>query len=445
MFGILSLGFGIISPMTFAACNPEQPANYKIQLEKDLESYQNLIEMPTLGEKAKIYKDKFVELEKVKIPANLLPIKTKLIDFVKSKTSEFKQNYSVSFANTKVSQDQISSSATVTNMSEYSVDTIGISIRTFDVKLETKTQKIEIKETNLPQIDKEESVVENNNFTEQDHENLLKEKLKNNSPVLTPRESVLEYKKDKRVEYRTNLETTKKELGNIIGSCSTIKAKAVAYYDRLKAKAHAWKWAKGRAPWYANFDLDCTNFGSQVVQAGGYLDTQKWHSTPKSSTPASWKATTNTFYSAGGYTQPNNGGSYITPYQLDVSSAFRGVDDFRYWVHSLDQTSDFYFYKGTNQRVAKDSPTWKWYNGLGDDMFAGNRVTDGDVFWVDSDNNGTWDHTTIITGWYQQADGRWLPTLTYHSNNTSDIGWDVFKSKYPSGANFSVTRFNTLY
>ncbi|OEH92543.1 hypothetical protein BFG57_15320 [Bacillus solimangrovi] len=47
------------------------------------------------------------------------------------------------------------------------------------------------------------------------------------------------------------------------------KERVAYYYDRRKAVQYAEKWWDGRNPAYRDFDVDCTNFISQCLRAGG--------------------------------------------------------------------------------------------------------------------------------------------------------------------------------
>ena len=84
-------------------------------------------------------------------------------------------------------------------------------------------------------------------------------------------------------------------------------------------------------------------------------------------------------------------------------------------------------------------------------MFSNGNVTDGDIVWIDYDNNNRWGHTMVITGWYwNNSHQKHIPLLNYHSVIRNDINhWqrDIdfikIKDKYPS-ANFVANRINSV-
>lgn len=137
-------------------------------------------------------------------------------------------------------------------------------------------------------------------------------------------------------------------------------------YDRLKAVQYAEKWWNSYNPAYKRFEVDCTNYISQCVRAGG----GEMHGYPNRNK---------------GWWMQNNNWSY----SWSVANAFP-----RYLASST---------KGLKAKEVK-------------------KATDlllGDVICYDFQGDGKYDHTTIVTG----KDGNGEPLVNAHTYNSRMRYW----------------------
>lgn len=137
-------------------------------------------------------------------------------------------------------------------------------------------------------------------------------------------------------------------------------------YDRLKAVQYAEKWWNSYNPAYKKFEVDCTNYISQCVRAGG----GEMHGYPNRNK---------------GWWMQNNNWSY----SWSVANAFP-----RYLAAST---------KGLRAKEVKTAT----------DLLL------GDVICYDFQGDGKYDHTTIVTG----KDGNGEPLVNAHTYNSRMRYW----------------------
>lgn len=138
------------------------------------------------------------------------------------------------------------------------------------------------------------------------------------------------------------------------------------HYDRLKAIQYAERWWNDYNPAYRSFDVDCTNYISQCLHAGG---------APMIGYPNRSK----------GWWMKNNNWSY----SWTVAHAFR-------WY----------------------LPTAK--SGLrAKEVNAPEQLMLGDVICYDFEGDGRYDHTTIVTG----KDAYGMPLVNAHTDNSRMRYW----------------------
>lgn len=144
-------------------------------------------------------------------------------------------------------------------------------------------------------------------------------------------------------------------------------------YNPTAAVNYAYKWARSRNPSYPDItDNDCTNFASQVLQAGG------------------WKNTIG---------------------------------------KNAKATADWY---AAGTREYNVSFTWRAVNGLRGRLIQGYEKTAtsvslsqlkvGDLIFANFDGGNLYDHTAVIVG-FKSGD----PILAYHSNDVYGIKFYDFK------------------
>ncbi|BAY87844.1 hypothetical protein NIES267_73680 (plasmid) [Calothrix parasitica NIES-267] len=203
---------------------------------------------------------------------------------------------------------------------------------------------------------------------------------------------------------KVSAQVTKEELEMRKDSnCTVVVSASNGEYDRIKAIEYAWRHASDNTynPDYPNYDItsdddpdggDCTNFASQVVQAGGLRqDTGHgaWWNRDDTSETKNWYVRRNIF---GGF---------------DHSKSWTSVNHFLIHMRDHENTGDIMDFQER-----------------GFEMFNDMQV--GDVLFADMEENGLKNHTMIITGW-DMVDGQRRPRLSYHTSNRNHISFEKFK------------------
>ena len=145
----------------------------------------------------------------------------------------------------------------------------------------------------------------------------------------------------------------------------------MSLYNRNKAVEYANKWWNGYNPRFRHFEVDCTNYISQCLLAGG--------------APMSFGNKTSGWWYKG-YGSYNDSWSYS-------------------WAvaHSLK------WFLTTNK------------NGLtANNVNSPNDLSIGDIICYDFDGDGKWQHNTIVTAINQQG----LPLVNAHTVNSKQRLWD---------------------
>lgn len=138
-------------------------------------------------------------------------------------------------------------------------------------------------------------------------------------------------------------------------------------YDRRAAVQYAERWWNDYNPSYKQFDVDCTNYVSQCLHAGG---------APMRGYPNRSK----------GWWYKNENWSYS-------------------WAvaHSLR-----WYLSGSTQGLK------------GKTLEAANQLLPGDVICYDFEGDGKWDHNTIVV----RKDENGMPLVNAHTNNSRNRYWD---------------------
>jgi Putative amidase domain len=105
------------------------------------------------------------------------------------------------------------------------------------------------------------------------------------------------------------------------------------------------------------------------------------------------------------YSGKNSNGQFDS---LSVSKTWREVNAFMNHMYSNENTGN-----------------WLDFDSQGYSIF--DPLYSGDLVFLDWDRDGSFDHTTIITGW-SWISGHWEPKLSYHSNNRLDKPFAEVKS-----------------
>lgn len=144
-------------------------------------------------------------------------------------------------------------------------------------------------------------------------------------------------------------------------------------YDREKAVAYAERWWNDYNPQFKKFDVDCTNYVSQCLLAGGapmkyaYDRAQGW-----------WYRY-----------QPVN------------------------WSYSWAVAHSLHWYLATSKSGLRAK-----------EVATAEELMPGDVICYDFDGDGRWDHTTIVVDY--DADGS--PLVNAHTNNSRRRNWRYLDS-----------------
>jgi len=151
----------------------------------------------------------------------------------------------------------------------------------------------------------------------------------------------------------------------IIALCATTMPVAAYTYNRQAAANYAYNNAYNDVPGTWRFEVegkgDCTNFVSHSLQAGGWRETGKYFYWSKYAWYSDW-------YQTPGYS--------------------------RSWVSATN------LYR------------FMLYTTRADSVESADQMDIGDVFQIDYGNDGTWDHSMIVTG----KDSRGL-LMSYHTPN----------------------------
>lgn len=160
-------------------------------------------------------------------------------------------------------------------------------------------------------------------------------------------------------------------------------------YDRAKARRYAEKWWNGANPDYEHFEVDCTNFVSQCLFAGG--------------APMNYTGKRE----SGWWYQGLKGGRELWSYSWAVA-------------HSLQ--AQLASGKGGLRAEQTDSP---------------GKLAVGDVICYDWDGDGRYQHNAIVTGF----DAAGLPLVNAHTTDSRMRYWD-YRDSYAWTPN---TRYRFLH
>lgn len=173
----------------------------------------------------------------------------------------------------------------------------------------------------------------------------------------------------------------------LVAIVAMVAMPAGASYNRYNAEKYAEKYAKNPNPAYRTFDLDCTNFVSQALLAGGWTEVGKY---------AYWSD--DAWYYDGG-SRPWYSNSWAV-----ADSLYRFLDR----------------HPGRATKLSVGHP-------------YSTRFQAGDIIQIDYDRNGRWDHSMIVTG-VRLGDADDL-LMSYHTSNTLDKSLISIQQAYPN-ANF---------
>ncbi len=377
-------------------------------------------------------------------------VKARLFETVKEKyaivNDSYTQDYAITFENITEKDSVLSAKAVVEQLVDLNDGDVIRSKFEYNLNVDKKTNIFETNEIKeiLPKATTEDyelqkklkeqnevnGTLKGNSLGQSDEEWAKLREQKINGQKNT---SKIDYNKERKEllkDPRPGLKVKRIELENAKKSinCGGIKVSAGLGGNPLNRSAVAnyawWIWWQ-RSSSYANFDLDnlggdCTNYVSQLMQAGGYGNDAEFYS----------ERTDQRYYGQIGHNtyRNNNGQRFYT------SPSFRGVTANKQYIKNRWYTSDYYYYKN----FLASNPWSTYYSGYGS-MWASmfNGVGVGDVVYADWENDGLWDHSMIITNTYLSG-GNKYPILTYHSNDWYDRRFDGFSSN----ANFVAMKLD---
>ncbi|MDY0404194.1 amidase domain-containing protein [Virgibacillus sp. 179-BFC.A HS] len=165
--------------------------------------------------------------------------------------------------------------------------------------------------------------------------------------------------KEIRLQNEKENEEFETEVEKLSTLANSTKATVAATFNRSKAKSYMKKHWKSYNPNYRKFKNDCTNYASQVVQAGGMKQQGS------SASPGHHSSTTKWYYKK----LPNNAHTYSTSWSV---------------------VKDFYKY-------------WAGYKGHSHKMFKGHKdpasyTKTGDIIILRDQKTGHWKHAVIDNG-----------------------------------------------
>jgi hypothetical protein len=149
-------------------------------------------------------------------------------------------------------------------------------------------------------------------------------------------------------------------------------------YDREAARSYAERHWNEPNPQFIHFDVDCTNYVSQCLYAGG---------APMNYTGGR---------ESGWWYKGRSGGRELWSYSWSVAHAL-------HW----------YLMSGRTDGLSADQ------------VGSAQELTIGDVICYDFDGDGRFEHSTVVTG----ADGAGMPLVNAHTSNAQARYWD-YKDSY---------------
>lgn len=433
LFSIVAL-MSVSIPFVSTQILAESLCNQKLQskIQKNINLLADLEAAPTPKEQANNTKVKFLDNKKNIKNENYKKLEAKLIEETTRKYTlqgfaQVKEDYIVQFSNGST-KDELKAIVTQlkeyddgmvnSTMFEYDVDTKTDEVKEVDWKKSTKKTKEEselISKLSLQNDSKDGTKVNNIGQTDEDVKKLIELKNYNSKsiPPITKFENPnKEFLKDNRESFRKQKEDLIAQKKNV--NCKEIKAKATLYstYNATNAVTYAKYYANKRNPNFADFKNvggNCTNFASQAIQAGGYQDDYNFYSEIIGVDEQYNYGQTND----GPYTNFNSNKSFY------VNPAFNHVTYNKAYIWNLTNTSNYYFYNAQKS----NGQYYKYYGNnfpsLWNNMF--DNTIPGDIVWADWENDGTWDHSMIITGKYFDWGAlKYLPILSY--NDRDEVG-----------------------
>lgn len=401
----LLLSFSPVS--VFASCSPEE----QYQIETEIRMMESIITAPSPAQRRENY------LERINAIAQLHTTNEKDVQGLIFKhypeTLPFETIRHIDF------EIEITDSSNVTNgrgelhtATLYEDGATGYSVDGFDFAI-TNNEVIHFElDPMIPEAATQAAIEEAKDFvpTEPTVEKEAVQEPKPPAPLppqeeqLTPQE-IHEGAKVSAKETKEELEARKDS------NCKLTVSASSGEYDRKKAVEYAHRhWSREDGmynPNYPDYHIDmslpehereggdCTNFASQIVQAGGLRqDTGHglffWDRDDKSNTQ-NW------------YVRKNGRGGF------DHSKSWTSV------IHFLDHMK---YHENTEELLD--------FQERGYDIF--NEMQIGDVMFMDLGNGGK-EHVMTITGWVYK-DGKRIPLLTYHTSDHKDRPLDEIIEKY---------------
>ncbi len=152
-------------------------------------------------------------------------------------------------------------------------------------------------------------------------------------------------------------------------------------YNGYAARDYALQYAINPNPAYRYFDLDCTNFVSQALLAGGWTETGKY----------------------------NYASNYAWYYDWGTRPGYSNT-----WTVA----NNLYYFLSYSYRAYPVGLAHKpWYN----------YFSVGDIVQIDYTKDGSWDHSMIVTAISVND-----MYMTYHTSNTKDKSLNQIMAEYPN-------------
>jgi Putative amidase domain len=443
---LVSLLFSLAIPVAISEIHANAACTNQVknEIQKEIDLYSQLESAPSIYETSQKIKETFIENKKIFNNINNKELEEKLINLTKEKYSlkdsvKLEEDYRVEFNYSKegfLNKAKViqlkNYSESIINISEYEYELIGkdLIIKEIDWKKSTTDEEGSDFNKKLSLQNDSAAGTKVNGLGQSDDEvkKLIEEKNRNFKPIKQRTQSEdpnVEIIKDRRAEFRQK----KEDLINIRNStsCSSLKAKAALWstYNRTNAVNYANYYYNQRNANFADFyeyGGNCTNYASQVIQAGGYVDDYNFYS--------EIIGVDEQF----NFGQTNDGPftNYNSNKRFYVSPSFRYVPANKTYIWNLNNTSNYYFYNGKKNNGVAYYSNGVNYSSLGNNMF--DQINEGDIVWADWQNDGTWDHSMIVTGYYYDYNAwKWMPKFNYNDSNQAG---KEFKQLRDGVANF---------
>ncbi|KUP25116.1 amidase domain-containing protein [Paenibacillus sp. DMB5] len=207
---------------------------------------------------------------------------------------------------------------------------------------------------------------------------LVKKAMNNLEKYATKNNEIAQKAQEQSYSKKAGIDIMREEFSNRLGSTTdSIVSPAATYtFNRTQSKAYALTYAINNNTQYWTFENDCTNFASQVLNAGGI---------PKQKIVEPYEGMPNWWMNTGAAGQ---------------------------WLYAVPWVQADSFFK-----LIRSTDTIHGYGKPGPEY-----LYEGDIISYDKGSDYTMNHTAVITN----RDTPSSPLVSYHTTNRKNVTWDFY-------------------